>query len=81
VVMDKTGTLTLGEPRLTDIVPLDGVTERALLQTAAAIEGRSEHPLAKAVARAAAQRGIEAGAVEAFTSLPGRGLLGTVAGR
>lgn len=81
VVMDKTGTLTLGQPRLTDVVPLDGMDERALLQAVATVEGRSEHPLARAVAWAAAERDIAPLALDAFTPLPGRGLVATVAGQ
>jgi P-type Cu+ transporter len=81
VVMDKTGTLTRGEPRLTDVVPLDGVGEGDLLATVAAVEARSEHPLAKAIVRAADERGLARPEPEAFTPLPGRGLVGAVAGR
>jgi Cd2+/Zn2+-exporting ATPase/Cu+-exporting ATPase len=81
VVMDKTGTLTLGVPQLTDMVPLDGVAERDLLQAVAAVERRSEHPLAQAIVRAAAERGIPPLEPEAFVPLPGRGLVGTVGGR
>ncbi len=81
VVMDKTGTVTLGQPRLTDVVPLSGIAEPALLQAVAAIEGRSEHPLARVVVRAAVERGIVPLEPEAFTPLPGRGLLATVDGQ
>lgn len=81
LVMDKTGTLTLGEPHLTDLIPLNGTLERDLLRAVAAVEGRSEHPLAKAIVRAAAVRGIAPVEPEAFTPLPGRGLVGTVSGR
>jgi P-type Cu+ transporter len=80
IVMDKTGTLTLGAPRMTDFVPLNGVPERTLLQAVATVEGRSEHPLAKAIVEAAGERGIEPLDVEHFQPLPGRGLVGTVAG-
>lgn len=80
LVMDKTGTLTLGKPRLTDVVPLNGVAERDLLQAVAALEGRSEHPLAKAIVRAATERGIAALEPDTFDSLPGRGLFGTIGG-
>ncbi len=81
LVMDKTGTLTRGEPRLTDVVSLNGVGEAELLRAVAAVEGRSEHPLAKAIVRAAAERGIAPAEPEDFTPLPGRGLVGTVGGR
>ncbi|MCC7368772.1 MAG: cadmium-translocating P-type ATPase [Chloroflexi bacterium] len=81
VVMDKTGTLTRGEPRLTDVVPLNGIGEADLLATVAAVEARSEHPLAKALVRAADERGLARPEPDAFTPLPGRGLVGAVAGR
>jgi Cd2+/Zn2+-exporting ATPase/Cu+-exporting ATPase len=81
VVMDKTGTLTHGEPRLTDVVPLNGVAEDDLLRAVAAVESRSEHPLARAIVRAAEERGARPVEPEAFAPLPGRGLVGTVGGR
>ena len=81
VVLDKTGTVTVGRPRLTDVVPLNGMGEAALLETAAAVESRSEHPLARAIVRAAADRGITPPEPEAFAPLPGRGLVGTLGGR
>jgi Cd2+/Zn2+-exporting ATPase/Cu+-exporting ATPase len=81
VVMDKTGTVTFGRPRLTDVVPLNGIVEADLLRAVAAVESRSEHPLARAIVQAAAGRGLAPPEPEAFTPLPGRGLLGTVAGR
>jgi Cd2+/Zn2+-exporting ATPase/Cu+-exporting ATPase len=81
VVMDKTGTLTHGEPRLTDVVPLNGLAEPELLRVVAAVESRSEHPLARAIVRAAAERGLAPPEPEGFASLPGRGVVGTVGGR
>ena len=81
VVMDKTGTLTRGEPRLTDIVALNGLAEADLLTAVASVESRSEHPLARALVRAAAERGIEWAEPERFTPLPGRGLVGSVGGQ
>ncbi len=81
VVMDKTGTLTRGQPHLTDVVSFNGLGEAELLRAVAAVESRSEHPLAKAIVRAAAERGIEPPEPEAFTPLPGRGVIGTVGGR
>lgn len=81
VVMDKTGTLTRGETHVTDVITFNGLAEPDLLRAAAAVESRSEHPLAKAIVRAALQRGIGAPASEAFTSLPGRGVVGTIGGR
>jgi Cd2+/Zn2+-exporting ATPase len=68
--MDKTGTLTCGTPTVTDIVPSDGVTEDVVLATAAAVERRSQHPVASAILQAADERGItgpEAGDLEAIT--------------
>ncbi len=81
VVMDKTGTLTLGKPQVTDVVALNSLSEAELLQAAAAVELRSEHPLGRAIIREAAGRGIEPLEPEAFTTLPGRGLVATVSGR
>lgn len=80
VVMDKTGTLTLGEPQLTDVVSLEGDAEHILLRAVAAAETRSEHPLARAIVRAAAGRGITTPEPDAFTALPGRGVVATVGG-
>ena len=81
VVLDKTGTLTRGEPHLTDIVSLNGLSEGELLATVAAVEARSEHPLARAIVRAADERGVVRMEPEAFIPLPGRGVLGTVGQR
>ena len=74
VALDKTGTITLGEPRVTDIAPSPGWTEQALLELAASVEQRSEHPLARAVMREATERHIQAGEVTAFQALPGNGV-------
>ena len=81
VVLDKTGTITHGRPRVTDVVPLNGLVERDLLRAVAAVEARSEHPLGKAIVQAAAERGIVLPEPETFTPLPGRGLVGRVEGR
>ncbi|MEU4326055.1 heavy metal translocating P-type ATPase [Nonomuraea dietziae] len=83
VAMDKTGTLTEGTPRLTDIHPLAGsdLDEVALLALAAAAEHPSEHPLARAVVDAARERGLSLAAAEDFTSTPGQGVTATVQGR
>jgi len=77
LVLDKTGTLTRGEPAVTEVLPEPGVARAALLATAAALEARSEHPLARAVMRAA--EGAPA-PVEAFAAEGGRGVSGTIAG-
>ena len=81
VALDKTGTITAGEPRVTDILPASGVSEETLLRAAAALENKSEHPLAKAVMKRAGEAGITAGDVSDFQALPGNGLTGKRAGR
>ena len=81
LVVDKTGTLTEGKPRLVSVVAAPGVTEDALLSTAAALERGSEHPLAAAVVAGARERGIAIGDVSGFLALTGKGVTGTVAGR
>ena len=80
VALDKTGTVTNGEPKLTDALPAPGVSERELLELAASLEQYSEHPLAKAVMAAAAERGIAPKALEGFRALPGNGLTATLSG-
>ena len=74
VALDKTGTITNGTPRVTDILAVDGVTNDELLRLAADLEARSEHPLAKAVMERAAELGISADPVDEFQALPGNGL-------
>ena len=74
VALDKTGTITSGEPKVTDLLPADGVTEHELLTLAAALESRSEHPLAKAVLAYADEQKLTAPAVTDFAALPGNGL-------
>ncbi|MEM9144860.1 MAG: heavy metal translocating P-type ATPase [Pseudomonadota bacterium] len=81
VAFDKTGTLTEGRPVLTDLVTLDGVAENALLTAIAAVEARSEHPIARAVVAEAVRRGLEWPEAEAVESLPGIGVRGRAAGR
>ena len=81
VALDKTGTITKGEPQVTEMVPVEGVTEQELLTLAAALEQKSEHPLAKAVLAYAAQQGLQAPAVTDFTALPGNGLSARLEGR
>ncbi len=74
VVLDKTGTITEGEPKVTDLSPADGITEEELLCTALALEKRSEHPLAKAILQLAVERQIQSQEVTSFEALPGNGL-------
>ena len=81
LVLDKTGTLTEGRPRLTDIVVLDGSDEANALATAAALERGSEHPLASAILEAARLRELPEPRVEDFQALPGRGITGRIGER
>ena len=81
IALDKTGTITTGEPAVTDLIPADGVTETELLEKAAALEQGSEHPLAGAILRAAEERDMKPAEVSGFRALPGNGLEGTVDGR
>ncbi len=76
VVLDKTGTITKGEPAVTKVHPAEGVTQAELLETALALEKRSEHPLAKAVIAYGAKMGLEPMEVTEFQVAPGNGLLG-----
>ena len=79
--LDKTGTLTEGAPRVTDIVPRDGVSGEELFQAAYALERRSEHPLARAIADLAEERGIKAEEITDLLILPGKGLTGKQQGK
>ncbi len=81
VVMDKTGTLTKGEPEVTDLVTADGVDQAELLRLVAAVERSSEHPLAEAIVRRADQAGVAEVPATGFENVPGHGAVGTVAGR
>ena len=74
VVLDKTGTITAGQPQVTDILPADGFSEEDLLGLALSLERKSEHPLAKAILRKAEEQGIRAEEVTDFKALPGNGL-------
>lgn len=78
VALDKTGTITKGEPRVTDIIPNGETTENELLKAAASLEKKSEHPLAKAVISYAESKNIICDDVSIFKALPGNGLSGTV---
>ena len=81
LVVDKTGTLTEGKPRLVSSLAADGHTEAELLRFAASLERGSEHPLAAAVVAGAAARGEEAASVEGFESITGKGVRGRIDGR
>jgi Cu2+-exporting ATPase len=80
VIFDKTGTLTKGEPLLAAIAAVDGIDEAELLHLAASVEADSEHPLARAIVGAAADRGIRLSPISGFESLAGRGARATVGG-
>ncbi|MBB2988662.1 heavy metal translocating P-type ATPase [Mycolicibacterium iranicum] len=80
VALDKTGTLTEGEPRLTTLRPLAGTSETELLALAAAAENPSEHPLARAIVAAARRAGVALPAANDFTSVPGRGVSAEILG-
>jgi P-type Cu2+ transporter len=81
VVMDKTGTLTKGEPEVTDIVTADGVIETELLRLVAAVERESEHPLAEAIMRRAEQARVAVATADGFENVPGHGAVAIVEGR
>lgn len=81
VALDKTGTITSGEPRVTDFVPAQGYTEGELLKAAYALEQKSEHPLARAIMAAGEEKGLEKEEVDAFTAAPGNGLTGIRKGK
>jgi len=81
VVMDKTGTLTKGEPEVTDLVTADGVDQAELLRLVAAVERSSEHPLAEAIVRRADQDAVAAVPATGFENVPGHGAVATVEGR
>jgi Cu+-exporting ATPase len=81
LVVDKTGTLTEGKPRLTQVIPANGASEDNLLLTAASVEQNSEHPLAAAIVHAAKDRGVKLESVSEFTSVTGGGVVGKLDGR
>ena len=81
LLVDKTGTLTEGKPKVVAVMPLDGQTEDEVLRLAAALERGSEHPLAAAIVAAAKDRGLDAPAVKGFESVTGQGVRGQVDGR
>ena len=81
VALDKTGTITKGEPAVIKIIPADGISEEELLSAAYSVEAKSEHPLAFAVVREAKKRGIEPEEVSDFKALPGNGLSAIMNGK
>ncbi len=81
LVVDKTGTLTEGKPRLTTLIPVGSMTEQELLAAAAAVEQNSEHPLAAAIVNGAKERDVKVPAVTDFESTTGGGVIGNVDGR
>ena len=80
VALDKTGTITRGEPRVTDLIPTGGISETELLSAAYALEKKSEHPLARAITQRAEQEKLTAFEVERFEALPGNGLTASLDG-
>ena len=80
VALDKTGTITRGEPKVTDLLPAEGVTEEDLLMYAYALEQKSEHPLARAVINYGEEKQINVQSVSDFSALPGNGLRGKLEG-
>ena len=81
VALDKTGTITKGEPQVTDILPMGGETERSILKKAASVEAKSEHPLAKAIIRHAEAEGIKPEEITGFQVLSGSGVEGVLEGK
>jgi P-type Cu+ transporter len=81
VVLDKTGTITEGKPKVTDLVPVNGTSERELLEIAASMEKPSEHPLADAIVEKAEEMGIALKDAEEFNSVAGRGVLAVIGGK
>jgi Cu+-exporting ATPase len=81
LVIDKTGTITEGKPKLVTVSPVDGVAETEVLRLAASLERASEHPLAAAIVAGAQERKVELAQVESFSSIAGKGVQGNVEGR
>lgn len=76
VALDKTGTITNGQPKVTDIIPADGISEKELLESAFALEKKSEHPLAKAIIEYGEGKNFQVPVIEEFQAVPGNGLTG-----
>ncbi len=81
VALDKTGTITSGEPKVTDILPAEGYTEETLMSRAFSLETKSEHPLARAIVAYAEDKNISSNAVDGFAALPGNGLTAKLNGK
>ena len=81
VALDKTGTITRGQPQATDILPAEGVSAEELLALACSLESKSEHPLARAVVACGEEKGIQPREITEFSALPGNGLTGTLNGK
>jgi Cu+-exporting ATPase len=81
IVVDKTGTLTEGKPRLQQVVSLSGLDENEILRLAAGLERSSEHPLAEAILKGAEEKNVDPAKVENFESITGRGVIGTINGK
>jgi P-type Cu+ transporter len=80
IVVDKTGTLTEGQPRLQNVISLNGLAEKEILKLAASLEKSSEHPLAEAIIKGAAEQNVVLAKVENFESVTGKGIVGTIDG-
>ena len=81
VALDKTGTITSGEPKATDIIPAEGVSEDELMRLALALEQKSEHPLARAIMQRGEELGMKAPEVSSFEALPGNGVIASMGGK
>jgi len=81
LIVDKTGTLTVGKPSVTDVVSFDGASENSVLQIAATLESGSEHPLAKAILERASERNIAPGTMKDFCAVPGKGVQAEIGGQ
>jgi Cu+-exporting ATPase len=81
IILDKTGTITRGEPALTDVVVVQGQSDNEVLRLAASLERGSEHPLGEAIVQGAEQGGLSIAQTENFAAIPGHGVSGTVEGR
>ena len=81
VALDKTGTITSGEPKVTDVIPAEGVSEEQLMDLALALEQKSEHPLARAIMQRGEELGMKPGEVGSFEALPGNGVIAAMNGK